>query len=190
MSAIAAGLVRSATNWSSAARKRAKTTAQPWILLLRNAHRWPQPRIPPFKKIYHSLDTMAHTDLNAPQCHLFVLYSTVPAGGSRFLELCDWPWGGLKERPARFTARAARGRLGRHTSPQKRRSAHACSNCGCGSGRAAAIRGALDRAAVGADRHVEMKYPAQQDAPTQALSAPLNARLGTTLSVASSTDAP
>ena len=69
---IAARLGSLRPNWSSAARKRAKTTAQPWILLLRNAHRWPQPRIPPFKKIYDSLDTMAHTDLNAPQCHLFV----------------------------------------------------------------------------------------------------------------------
>jgi len=27
---------------------------------------WSHPRIPPFKKIYDSLDTMAHTDLNAP----------------------------------------------------------------------------------------------------------------------------
>ena len=46
--------------------------------------RVPEPSAPiaPFKKRYDSLDTMAHTDLNAPQCHLFVLYLTVPAGGS------------------------------------------------------------------------------------------------------------
>ena len=42
------------------------------------------------------------------------------AGGSPFLDPCDWPWGGRKERPVRFLlpVQPLNG-LGGHTAPAK-----------------------------------------------------------------------